>query len=556
MSWKYFSRWQQGHDTASRWRTPRTWLTWPKELTSPTALAAHGVRHARGARGADGARGGPTWRLLSQGVGALLLLGVATGCFFTSDNLAGGTTDSGNALVLGKVTYAGGEVANARIRIRPADYVVGDSLEAGGRADTTSDVNGKFAVRIATDRDYGLEILRGDSLAYWAILHASALASGEVDLDSVPLQATAKLSGSFASSGTASGTVKLRGLEAQTEIQSDGSFAFATLPAGNHQVVCAFSNKPILEIPDVQTVASKTTVIEHIDADKATWDLIKPNSFVADSLAVDAYLIAQGIRDNFDFAARTRTVDGRLRTLLLDSLGIVELHPSIGSLDFLFTLNLAHNQLKHLPAALGKAWRLSTLNAEDNALIDVPSEIGSLTFLEFLKLSQNQLSSLPTEIFNLSHLRKLAIAENRFTVLSPLIGQLTHLEMLDLYGNNFTTLPEELGSLTALQQLWANNMGLTVLPTGFTRLAALEILQLNANALTALPEDLGHLTHLRSLSVYGNALESLPSSIENLPNLQTLEIGKNRLCLVHDSLATWLDDKVGSGWKSSQTNCP
>lgn len=493
-----------------------------------------------------------------------LLSGGLFGCIFESREVAGGTTDSGNAVVLGRVVFGGQAVADASIRIRPADFLAGESVEATRRADTRSDSVGRFSARIATHQDYALEVRKHDSLVRRVILPASALASGEIDLDTVTLAPGARLLGAFDTSIQVSGTVRVEGLESQSEIGPDGVFAFISLPEGEHRLVCEWKRigtgggqeSELLEIPNLEASAGKTTRIEAIHPESGTWTLVLPDSFVADSLALAAFLASQGILEGFDFPSRTRSVDGRLRTLILDSLALADLHPDIGNLDFLWTLSLAKNHLTRLPPTLARIRHLSSLNADGNALTEVPVAIGSLRYLQFLKVSQNRLNALPDTVFSLSLLRKLAIAQNHFTELPTALGRLKMLEMLDIFGNPLSALPDAIGELPALQQIWANNMALTGLPAGITRLMNLEVMQLNGNKLAALPEDFGNLAALRDLQLYDNQLSALPASITALPSLQSLNVGKNRLCTVAAELAQWIQAKSTGAWESSQQNCP
>lgn len=495
---------------------------------------------------------------------AAMLAGCLMGCFPESGDVAGGTTDSGNALVLGRVVLEGKVVAGASIRIRPAEYLAGRSVEASRKADTLSDSAGRFSARIATNRNYALEIRKSDSLARRVILHASALAGGEIDLDTLTLVPGARMLGSFDTSVRISGSVRVEGLEMQTEIDSDGRFEFNALPEGEHRLVCDWNrtgpkdgpDTGVLEIPRIEVIAGKTTRVEAIDPESESWTLVLPNTYTADSLALAAFLAEQGIAERFDFAARTQAQGGRLRTLILDSLGLSDLHPGISKLDFLWTLSLAKNLLTSLPPELGGIRHLSSLNADGNVLTEVPAEIGALRYLQFFKVSQNRISALPDTLFSLSLLRKLAIAENLFTSVPADIGRLKNLEMLDLYGNPIASLPEEIGDLPALQQIWANNMALSALPAGITRLANLEVLQLNRNLLSALPEKIGDLAALRDLGLYDNQLSALPLSITALASLQLLNVGKNRLCSVDDDVDQWIQSKSTGDWKSSQMNCP
>jgi Leucine-rich repeat (LRR) protein len=65
----------------------------------------------------------------------------------------------------------------------------------------------------------------------------------------------------------------------------------------------------------------------------------------------------------------------------------------------------------------------------------------------------NQLKDLPANIGKLSNLRELDLAENQLTALPAEIGCLTQLERLDLLNNKLTILAREISSLTKLDEL-------------------------------------------------------------------------------------------------------
>jgi len=133
-------------------------------------------------------------------------------------------------------------------------------------------------------------------------------------------------------------------------------------------------------------------------------------------------------------------------------------------------LNLSNQNIKSLPAEIGRLTNLRELILYNNQMTSVPKELGQLTNLTELWLDTNQLTSVPKEL-----------------------GQLTNLMSLYLYGNQLTSVPKELGQLTNLRKL-----------------------VLSGNRLTSVPKEIGRLTNLKRLDLRHNDISSLPKEIVDL----------------------------------------
>ena len=120
-------------------------------------------------------------------------------------------------------------------------------------------------------------------------------------------------------------------------------------------------------------------------------------------------------------------------------------------------LEISMNQLKTLPAEIGKLANLTTLDLSYNELKRLPAEIGKLANLTTLDLSINELKRLPAEIGKLTNLTLLDLSENQLKTLPAEIAELKNLTTLDLSGNQLKTLPAEIAELKNLTGLYLSD---------------------------------------------------------------------------------------------------
>ena len=120
-------------------------------------------------------------------------------------------------------------------------------------------------------------------------------------------------------------------------------------------------------------------------------------------------------------------------------------------------LEISMNQLKTLPAEIGKLTNLTTLDLSYNELKRLPAEIGKLANLTTLDLSINELKRLPAEIGKLTNLTLLDLSENQLKTLPAEIAELKNLTTLDLSGNQLKTLPAEIAELKNLTGLYLSD---------------------------------------------------------------------------------------------------
>ncbi|KAJ1460931.1 hypothetical protein M885DRAFT_508403 [Pelagophyceae sp. CCMP2097] len=124
---------------------------------------------------------------------------------------------------------------------------------------------------------------------------------------------------------------------------------------------------------------------------------------------------------------------------------------AMGLLTYMVELDVSHNALEALPAALGGCVRLRKLNADHNNLAELPPQLGDCKFLEELYANHNRLKTVPASLGALQCLRVLELRTNKLEQLPYEIGVLETLEVLDCSGNDgLETIPPSMRGETAL----------------------------------------------------------------------------------------------------------
>ncbi len=471
------------------------------------------------------------------------------GCSLGND-VAGGTTDSGNAIVAGTVVDGGAPVVGAKISLRPSGFKLGDSITSGV-IDTVTDTSGLFSVSVPKTTNYTITVYSIDTMG--AVLK-------NIDVDEISSQAlslaltpTGGVSGVIP--GATKGVVSVLGTDLIDSLDALGGFFFPTLAQGTYDFSIVESNGASNQLEGIPIVSSEVQVVYTLSNTVLTWDSVPVGTYTADSLQVLHFLKASGLDETVSVDSVTQLSNGRVRTLDLKNLGLTQLHNSIEHLTFLEVLDMTSNQLTTLPKELSSLKRLSYLIADSNALHTLPDALAELKNLQYLKLSHNALRNLPNTYYTFPKLIKLGIAVNPLDSLPSAIGQLTTLELLDVFSCNLTSLPESIGSLTLLKELWASDNNLTTLPETMSNLTALKTLQLTFNDLTEIGFAIEALTELTHLDLYDNTLTHLPETITTLKPIEKLSIGKNFLCNVPAAQSEWLTTYAGGDWLSQQLNC-
>ena len=102
------------------------------------------------------------------------------------------------------------------------------------------------------------------------------------------------------------------------------------------------------------------------------------------------------------------------------------------------TLDLSHNQIKTLPAGVGKLTNLKVLNLSHNKITKLNKAIGKLSQLEELYLNNNNIKELPAELSQLKNLKKLELEYINEIPFPAALAELPQLEELSLTYSSYS----------------------------------------------------------------------------------------------------------------------
>ena len=246
----------------------------------------------------------------------------------------------------------------------------------------------------------------------------------------------------------------------------------------------------------------------------------------------------------------------------------IELHAFSGIEHTLTYLNLANNNLTHLPLALEELTSLKTLNLLGNPLLSLDATVLANISgkLNDFSISTAKFSSFPHKLDVLTKLTSLTINDIKVPLLHSTVfhsfqNSLTSLEMS--YAN-FESIPAAVCRLKSLRTFTSNNSpnlskyNASIFDQCTHRLATVTSLTLQYDKLSIFPItaavfpklqylDLAHnllhfipstalisMSFLSSLYISYNRFTSIPSAINRATNLQTLYVDNNQIDTVED----------------------
>ncbi|XP_016495689.2 disease resistance protein Roq1 isoform X2 [Nicotiana tabacum] len=169
------------------------------------------------------------------------------------------------------------------------------------------------------------------------------------------------------------------------------------------------------------------------------------------------------------------------RIILKSCLSLKDVHPSIGNLKKLVSLNMKNcKNLKFLPSSI-QMESLECLNLSGCEKLDTLPEIrGNMELLSELLLGRTAIRELPSSIGRLFGISLLDLHSCENLVRLPAsVSEMRKLKVLILKGClKLATFPESLGDLEELEELYAGNTAVWRLPDSMENLSKLKILSL------------------------------------------------------------------------------
>ena len=246
----------------------------------------------------------------------------------------------------------------------------------------------------------------------------------------------------------------------------------------------------------------------------------------------------------------------------------IELHAFSGIEDAVTILNLANNNLTHLPLALEELSSLRNLNLLGNPLANLDATVlaNISSKLNTFTISLENFSRFPNELNVLTKLSTLTIYNVQVPILHSMAfkGFENSLSFLDMSYASFESIPAAVCRIKSLRTFTSNNSpnlskyNASIFDECTHRMTTVTYLTLQHDQLTIFPKlasvfpnlqflDLSHnllyfiestslagLSSLTTLDVRGNQLTCVPSAINRATNLRTLYMYDNQIHTVED----------------------
>jgi len=201
---------------------------------------------------------------------------------------------------------------------------------------------------------------------------------------------------------------------------------------------------------------------------------------------------------------------------------LAEWPEGLGSLRKLTYLDLASNNLEHIPDKILCCQSLVHLLLGNNKISDIPENMFSLRELRVINLRGNYVSNLAvTDLKKCDNieLEELILSNNQLLYLPRHLAMFSTISYLELANNCLNELPDTISTMTSLRVLDLRNNALLHLPFTIGALPALTVLDLRGNLIQSLPASVSQLVCLRALWLTENQSRPLPSLQEDFDSL-------------------------------------
>lgn len=243
-----------------------------------------------------------------------------------------GTTNNGNARITASVYHNGYPVPAARVRFRNSSYLalLNTAQDPMVRIDTSTDNDGRFSVVTSGGKTLHLEIADEAGNGYLLSSLTVPNADTVIDLGRLDLSRCGELSITVNSEHLDSLTdihAAIYGVEHSAHTRAGGVLLFRNLAPGQYKIRITTDRENITGYTDVVTFVNGGTKQE-------LKSVSLPLDYQFDSVLVDSVLVDMD-KSSIDWGA---SVGNRIRESLQPRMGINQLPPSIGKLDFIASL--------------------------------------------------------------------------------------------------------------------------------------------------------------------------------------------------------------------------
>jgi hypothetical protein len=357
---------------------------------------------------------------------------IAGACALIACSWGGGSGTEIGAVISGSVVGTSGvPIPGATVRVRPVNYLSGDSAGPGSSVaslaisavDAVTDSAGNFVIDSIANGTFSLEVVGDDgqgALTSFAVTSAGS----KIVVPTETLEPLAEFTGSLTIDDPAGITqvwqasIQVRDLEIFTKPDSLGHFSIA-LPAGDHRIRFSLDSA----IFDKVEVAITAHAGERKDIGSFILHAVRPPFTPCTDGSCDSMVLRDFLKTvtkktlKFDSVAVFR--NGRLAELTLDDLYLDSLPFSFAQFSALEVLRMNYSHFPSLPRCIGYMRNLRVLYLERNHMTSLDESLGLLTKIDTLDISGNLLYSLPKSIVNLRP-KWLHVGYNYFNFLYPL----------------------------------------------------------------------------------------------------------------------------------------
>jgi len=343
----------------------------------------------------------------------LTLIGIISCTSSTVGPMTGGSgsdVEARAACIIGSIVdSAGTPQVNATVRLRPEDYLSGETVSASAgkfkQVNTVTDTAGVFSIDSVDSGKYVIEVLSGDTLG---VIIMCEVHPGDTvkNIEQSTVLPMATISGyvDIENSDPSEVTVRLYGLDHVVYPDSNGHF-FIRVPYGHYLLAIDADSYTGRHEDSLDVYPGGSYMYERFGSSEPCED------WQCDSLFVGIFL-RRLVNSTIPVDSVVVKRDDRVVALNLRGLGAAHVSPMLNNLTALEQLDCGNNQLEDISTLHSLLSQLEVIKLDSNNLTTLPENIGTFEKLKILDISENDLQKLPFSVIGLS-LTELDVSGNQ-----------------------------------------------------------------------------------------------------------------------------------------------